>query len=212
MSNKDLIEDLNHLRIKYGTCDVYKTLMKLLREEYEELSSLFGVSSNTHPTSTFFATSPQDYYAEFMKASAEAAHDILQEYTPAPASFYDMETQSIEAHSIHGDGRGATLACGFSACDEFSLCPEENIDDMDLINQIFNNSYSAESDISPETPRGELDATLEQPLKIIQTSVGSADAPEAQKKKLLKKKSPDSTISVVKETAAPTKGKKTKAT
>ena len=193
MSNKDLIEDLNHLRIRYGTSNVYKTLMKLLREEYEELSSLFCSSPNTHPTSTFFATSPQDYYAEFMKASAEAAHDVLQQYTPAPASFYDMETQSMEAQSIDGD--------------EFSLCPEENIDDMDLINQIFNNSYSAESDISPETPRDEPTITQEQPLKIIQTRVGSADAPEAQKKKLLKKKSPESTVSVVKETP-PAKPKK----
>ena len=192
MSNKDLIEDLNHLRIRYGTSNVYKSLMALLRSEFEELSSLFGVSSGNMPSSTFYPTNSTEFYKEYMEVAAQAAHDTLEEH-PVLSAFYDIETQTMEAQSIHGD--------------EFSLCPEENIDDMDLINQIFNNSYSAESDISPETPRDEPTITQEQPLKIIQTSVGSADAPEAQKKKLLKKKSPDSTISVVKETP-PAKAKK----
>lgn len=189
MSTKDLIEDLNHLRIRYGTSNVYRTLMKQMRDEFEELSSLFGVSSNNHPTSTFFATSPQDYYAEFMKASAEAAHDVLQEQHPAPASYYDLETESVNDNGS-------------------SLAPEELTleEEMKLIDDIFNNSYSASSDISPAPTTGESAGTQEQPLKIIQTSVGSAAAPDAPKKKLLKKKSPESTVSVVKETA--TKGKK----
>lgn len=194
MSNKDLTEDLNHLRIRYGTSNVYRTLMKLLREEYDELSSLFGVSSGTHPTSTFYPTSPQDYYAEFMKASAEAAHDTLQEYTPAPASYYDLETESVndESNSLEAE--------------EFTL-----EDEMKLIDDIFNNnSYSASSDISPDAPAGEPAGTQEQPLKIIQTGV-AGDAPEAPKKKLLKKKNTESTVSVVKETP-PAKAKKTKAT
>ena len=196
MSNKDLIEDLNHLRIRYGTSNVYKSLMALLRSEFEELSSLFGVSSGNMPSSTFYPTNTTEFYKEYMEVAAQAAHDTLEEHPVFSSGFYD-EDASIEAQSIHGD--------------EFSLCPEDNIDDMDLINQIFNNSYSAESDISPETPRGESADTQEQPLKIIQTSVGSANAPEAQKKKLLKKKSPESTVSVVKETP-PAKAKKTKAT
>ena len=208
MSNKDLIEDLNHLRIRYGTTNIYRTLMKQMRDEFEELSSIFGVSSNTHPTSTFFATSPENYYAEFMKASAEAAHDVLQEQHPVfPTSFYD-EDASIEAQSIHGD--------------EFSLCPEEeedNIEDMDLLQQILKDiSYSASTkssstEISPETPRGETANTHEEPpLKIIQTGGAGAAPDTTPKKRLLKKKSPDSTVSVVKESTAPTKGKKTKST
>lgn len=189
MSYKDLIEDLNHLRIRYGTSNLYRTLMKQMRDEFEELSSLFGVSSNNHPTSTFFATSPQDYYAEFMKASAEAAHDTLQEYTPAPASYYDLETESVndESNSLEAE--------------EFTL-----EDEMKLIDDIFNNnSYSASSDISSDALAGEAADTQEQPLKIIQTGV-AGDAPEAPKKKLLKKKPVAESVEVIKET--PTKGKK----
>lgn len=210
MSNKDLQEDLNHLRIRYGSSNVYRTLMKLLREEYEELSSLFGVGTNSHPTSTFYPTSPQDYYAEFMKASAEAAHDVLQEQHPAPASYYDLETESVndESNSLKAE--------------EFTL-----EDEMKLIDDIFNNnSYSASSDISPAPTVGESAGTQETPLKIIQTSVGPADgrnatlarsgtasdAPDtAPKKKLLKKKPVAESVEVIKETPT-AKPKKTKAT
>ncbi len=51
------------------------------------------------------------------------------------------------------------------------------------------------------------DTPPEIPLKIIQTSVGPADAPDtAPKKKLLKKKPAAESVEVIKET--PTKGKK----
>lgn len=195
MSNKELQEDLNHLRIRYGTSNVYRTLMKLLREEYEELSSLFCSSSNSNPTSTFYPTSPQDYYAEFMKASAEAAHDTLQEYTPVPTTFYDLETESVNDESSILEAEELTLE-----------------EEMKLIDDIFNNnSYS----VPPETPTDEsADTHQEPPLKIIQTS-GASAAPEApSKKKLLKKKTPTTeTVEVVKETApAPIKKKKNTST
>jgi hypothetical protein len=195
MSNKDLQEDLNHLRIRYGTSNVYRTLMKLLREEYDELSSLFGVSSNTHPTSTFYPTSPQDYYAAFMTASAEAAHDTLQEYTPAPASFYDLETESVNDDSSSLEAEEFTLE-----------------DELKLIDDIFNNnSYSASSEISPEPLTGETANTpQETPLKIIQTCGASAASEDAPKKKLLKKKAVSESVEVIKE--SPAKAKKTKAT
>ena len=196
MSNKDLQEDLNHLRIRYGTSNVYRTLMKLLREEYDELSSLFGVTTNTHPTSTFYPTSPQDYYAAFMTASAEAAHDTLQEYTPAPASFYDLETESVNDESSSLEAEEFTLE-----------------DEMKLIDDIFNNnSYSASSEISPELPVGEpANTPQETPLKIIQTGGASAAPEDAPKKKLLKKKAASESVEVIKETP-PAKAKKTKAT
>jgi hypothetical protein len=190
MSNKELIEDLNHLRIRYGTSNVYRTLMKLLREEYEELSSLFCSTPNSHPTSTFYPSNPADYYSEFMEVAAQAAHDTLQEYPPVQ-SFYDLEAESITEE------------------DSVSLAPEIPPEDIELINQIFNdnNSYSA----PPETPVGESADTPQEPLlKIIQAS-GASAAPEASpKKRLLKKKTPTTeTVEVVKETApAPIKKKK----
>ncbi len=198
MSTKDLIEDLNHMRIRYGTCNVYKTLMKLLREEYEELSSLFCSSPNNIPTSTFFATSPEDYYAAFMKASAEAAHDVLQEQHPAPLSgFYDEETLSLDAQSIHGD--------------EFSLAPEEDADCMDLITQLYNDiSKRVEAE-----PTGEATGTPQDPpLKIIQACGASAASEESHTKRPLKKKAAAETVAVIKEadTTAPPKKKISKKT
>lgn len=195
MSNKDLIEDLTHLRIRYGTSNVYKTLMKLMRDEFEELSSLFCSSSNSNPTSTFYPTSPQDYYAEFMKASAEAAHDTLQEYTPVPTTFYDLETESVNDES------------SILEAEEFTLEEE-----MKLIDNIFNNIPYSEP--PTETPSDDSTATPQEPLlKIIQAS-GASAAPEApSKKKLLKKKTPTETVEVVKETApAPIKKKKNTST
>jgi hypothetical protein len=192
MSHKELHEDLTHLRIRYGSTNVYKSLMKQMRDEFEELSSLFGVSSG-NPTSTFYPTSSTEFYKEYMEVAAQAAHDTLEEH-PVLSAFYDMETQTMEAQSIDGD--------------EFSLCPEENIDDMDIINQIFNNSYSAESDISPETPRGEpADTQEEPPLKIIQTGGAGAAPEDGPKKHLLKKKTPAEPVAVIKE-SAPAKSKK----
>jgi hypothetical protein len=202
MSHKELQEDLTHLRIRYGSTNVYKTLMKQMRDEYEELSSLFGVSSGNMPSSIFYPTNTTEFYKEYMEVAAQAAHDTLEEHPVFSSGFYD-EDASIEAHSIHGD--------------EFSLCPEENIDDMDLINQIFNNSCwpsatplsggSAESDISPETPRGESADTPQETLKIIQTCGASAASEEPHKKRSLKKDTSD-TLEVIKETAPPAKPKK----
>lgn len=215
MSNKELIEDLNHLRIKYGTIPLYRTLIKLLRDEYEELSSLFCSTPNSNPTSTFYPTSPHDYYNEFMKASAEAAHDTLQEYTPVPTTFYDLETESLNDESaiLEAEEFGCT-SYNLTGCSKNSELTLE--EEMKLIDTIFNNnSYSASSEISPETPRGESAITPQEPLlKIIQAS-GASAAPEASpKKKLLKKKTPTTeTVSVVKEeTPAPIKKKKNTST
>jgi hypothetical protein len=194
MSSKDLVEDLNHLRIKYGTSNVYKTLLTLLRTEFEELSSLFGVSSGNMPSSIFYPTNSTEFYKEYMEVAAQAAHDTLEEHPVLSSGFYDSESNTLEAQSINGD--------------EFSLSPEEDAESMDLIHQILNDiSYSASSSNSPETPVGEDTNTQELPLKIIQT--GGSAAPEAShNKKLLKKKAASETVEVIKETAASAKPKK----
>jgi hypothetical protein len=196
MSPKDLIEDLNHLRVKYGTCNVYKSLMRLLREEYEELSSLFGVSSGNMPSSTFYPTTSTEFYKEYMDVIARAAHDTLEEQHTAPASFYDLETESVNDESNSLEAEDCTL--------QKEMTLEE---EMALIDSIFNDSYSASSDISPAAPVGEpADTPQETPLKIIQTSGASAASEDAPKKKLLKKKPVAESVEVIKET--PTKGKK----
>jgi hypothetical protein len=193
MSNKELIEDLNHLRIKYGTNNLYRTLLKLLREEYEELSSLFGVSSG-NPTSTFYPTSSTEFYKEYMEMAAQAAHDTLEEHPVLSSGFYG-ETTSLGAQSIHGD--------------EFSIClDEENImedaDGMDLITQLYNDISSR---VECESPDDESANTPQETLKIIQTCGAGAASEEPHKKRSLKKDTSD-TLEVIKETTAPAKPKK----
>jgi hypothetical protein len=192
MSHKELQEDLTHLRIRYGTTNVYKTLMKQMREEYEELSSLFGVSSG-NPTSTFYPTSSTEFYKEYMEMAAQAAHDTLEEHPVLSSAFYDEETTSLDAQSIHGD--------------EFSLSPEEDADGMDLITQLYNDISSR---VECEPPVDDSENTPpEAPLKIIQTCGASAASEAPSKRKLLKKAAVE-TVEVVKETetTAPAKPKK----
>ena len=191
MSNKELTEDLNHLRIKYGTTNLYRSLLKLLREEYEELSSLFGVSAG-NPTSTFYPTSSTEFYKEYMEMAAQAAHDTLEEHPVLSSAFYDEETTSLDAQSIHGD--------------EFSLSPEEDADGMDLITQLYNDISSR---IECETPVDESANTQQETLKVIQTCGASAASEESPKKKLLKKGTVE-TVAVIKEETltAPAKPKK----
>ena len=147
-----------------------------------------------------------------MKASAEAAHDTLQEYTPVPTTFYDLETESLNDESaiLEAEEFGCT-SYNLTGCSKNSELTLE--EEMKLIDNIFNNnSYS---EIPTETPDNEPAATHENPLKIIQTNIGSADAPEPlPKKKILKKKAQSTeTVSVVKEeTPAPIKKKKNTST
>jgi hypothetical protein len=198
MSNKELVEDINHLRIKYGTTNLYRTLLKLLRDEFEELSSLFSVSPG-NPTSAFYSTNPADYYSNFMEVAAQAAHDTLQEQHPAPLSgFYDEETLSLDAQSIHGD--------------EFSLAPEEDADCMDLITQLYNDiSKRVEAESTDEAAGTPQEPP---PLKIIQTGGASAASEESHTKRPLKKKAAAETVAVIKEadTTAPPKKKISKKT
>jgi hypothetical protein len=71
----ELVQELNSLRIKHGTSNVYKTLLNMMRREYEELSELFtGSTSNPNPI-----VSPSDYYNEFMFLNNRAMAETLEE-------------------------------------------------------------------------------------------------------------------------------------
>jgi hypothetical protein len=81
----ELVQELNSLRVKHGTSNVYKTLLNMMRREYEELSELFtGSTSNPNPaglwpTSLREVVSPSDYYNEFMFLNNRAMAETLEE-------------------------------------------------------------------------------------------------------------------------------------
>jgi hypothetical protein len=91
MSAPDLVQELNSLRIKHGTSNVYKTLLNMMRREYEELSELFGCGTNIPgscqnsnpaglwPTSLREVVSASDYYNEFMFLNNRAMAETLEE-------------------------------------------------------------------------------------------------------------------------------------
>ena len=208
MSNKDLIEDLNHLRIKYGSTNVYKSLMKLMRDEYEELSSFFGVSQNINSSTSFYPSNSTDFYKEYMELAAQAATDTLQEqHVPvnshSTSSFYE-DIASLDAESVNED--------------IYSIVPEDNAaddelftKDIELLAQIFNDN-NPYSEISTENSDEVSAATQQEPVKIIQTKIEENSSDEKPKKRLLKKKTTNEAIEVVKETPAPIKKKKSTST
>jgi hypothetical protein len=89
---KELVEDINRLRVKHGSIQVYRTLLRLLREEYEELSVLFCSEAPSPPTTS-------EYYREFMEVAAQAAHDTLQEQHMS-APFYEEGSEAEDAASL----------------------------------------------------------------------------------------------------------------
>lgn len=81
----ELQQKLTELRIQYGTTTLYKTLLGLLRSEYEELHELFGGMVE----GTF--SNGISYYNEFMELSTKAANETLEEQCYS-LNVYDMES------------------------------------------------------------------------------------------------------------------------
>jgi hypothetical protein len=81
MSAPELVQELNSLRIKHGTSNVYKTLLNMMRREYEELSELFGCGTNIPGScqNSNPIVSPSDYYNEFMFLNNRAMAETLEE-------------------------------------------------------------------------------------------------------------------------------------
>lgn len=79
--SSDLVQELNSLRIKHGTSNVYKALLSMMRREYEELSEIFGCGTNI--TGSCQNSNPivpaSDYYNEFMFLNNRAMAETLEE-------------------------------------------------------------------------------------------------------------------------------------
>jgi hypothetical protein len=85
VGSAELVQELNSLRIKHGTSNVYKTLLTMMRREYEELSELFTCSSNPTITSS-------DYYNEFMVLNNRAMAETLEEQC---YNLHEIDVESI---------------------------------------------------------------------------------------------------------------------
>ena len=89
----DLETVLRHLRVQHGTVTVYNELMKQLEQEYVALQQIFapeffrralGVSSDTN-----------SFYDEYMRASAEAAKEVLNEIPRTNPELFECDESHI---------------------------------------------------------------------------------------------------------------------
>jgi hypothetical protein len=100
--SETLTQELNGLRITYGTTAVYRTLIGLMRQEYNELHELFTGSSLETGAAPLSAS---DYYNEFMELTTKAAHETLEEqcYALHPADIESVDDDNIEDMSEDED-------------------------------------------------------------------------------------------------------------
>lgn len=89
LTGDDLVQELNNLRIKHGTSNVYKTLLNMMRREYEELSELFGCGTTSNPNPIVSAS---DYYNEFMVLNNRAMAETLEEQC---FNIHEVDMESI---------------------------------------------------------------------------------------------------------------------
>ncbi len=107
IDSETLTQELNGLRITYGTTAVYRALIGLMRQEYNELHELFTGSSLESAGSCAGACplSASDYYSEFMELTTKAAHETLEEqcYSLHPADIESVDDDNIEDMSEDED-------------------------------------------------------------------------------------------------------------
>ena len=86
--SSELTQELNRLRIQHGTSNVYKTLLGMMRREYEELSEMFtGSYQNSNPI-----VPSSDYYNEFMMLNNRAMAETLEEQC---YNLHEIDLESI---------------------------------------------------------------------------------------------------------------------
>jgi hypothetical protein len=86
--SSELAQELNRLRIQHGTSNVYKTLLSMMRREYEELSEMFtGSYQNSNPI-----VPSSDYYNEFMMLNNRAMAETLEEQC---YNLHEIDLESI---------------------------------------------------------------------------------------------------------------------
>lgn len=175
--SETLTQELNGLRIKYGTTAVYRVLIGLMRHEYNELHELFtgslpeGAMSAGHLSGleTYAAPlSASDYYSEFMELTTKAAHETLEEqcYSLHPADIESVDEDNIEDMSEDED---ADIVDDISISDVDYACqtnPEANIysavSELHTIKVIHTSGECSHPEIQTPTMTSDMDDDIKQ--------------------------------------------------
>lgn len=96
MESDALQQELNSLRIRHGTLNVYNTLRSMMRTEYRELHSLFA-GDQQYSSGTCQPLNTADYYNEFMELNTKAANETLEEQCYA---LNMMDLESVEDDNL----------------------------------------------------------------------------------------------------------------
>ena len=87
--NFELETVLRHLRVQHGSIRVYSELMKQLEEEYNALQQIFTIG----------VVKPElestNFYDEYMRASAEAAKEVLNEMPRSNPELFECDESHI---------------------------------------------------------------------------------------------------------------------
>ena len=87
--NFELETILRHIRVQHGSIRVYSELMKQLEEEYNALQQIFTIG----------VVKPElestNFYDEYMRASAEAAKEVLNEMPRSNPELFECDQSHI---------------------------------------------------------------------------------------------------------------------
>lgn len=88
---------LRHLRVQYGTIQVYSELMKQMEQEYGILQQIFGPEMVRRPPMEYSATMQDNdvFYHEYLRASAEAAQQVLNEVGHTNGELFECDQSEI---------------------------------------------------------------------------------------------------------------------
>lgn len=167
IESETLTQELNGLRIKYGTSTVYRALIALMRQEYSELHELFtGAGLDTRPE----PLSASDYYNEFMELTTKAAHETLEEqcYSLHPADIESVNEDNIEDMSEFED-EDADIVDDISISDVDYACqtnPEANTynatSELHTIKVIHTSGDRADPDTQTPTVTSDFEDNIKQ--------------------------------------------------
>lgn len=89
----DLETVLRQLRIQHGSVNVYNVLMKQLEEEYVALQQIFAPEFLRRALGV--ANDTNNFYEEYMRASAEAAKEVLNEIPRTNPELFECDESQI---------------------------------------------------------------------------------------------------------------------
>lgn len=169
--NPDLVRAIQHLRVNYGTAEVYHTLMNVLHGDHVFLTKLFSSPQQL---------SSVNFYNEFMELNAEAERDGFEDQDYA---------ETVHSKSSDVDDFGIDYT--YDDVQETA----DSIVDMEDIDQLLTNTYIGNQiniidthDVKPgEIKHVELGPVTRSDVKNLDVNVEKVDVDVKKKGKPTKK-------------------------